>query len=163
MKVTSAEANRIYKELADNKRKVISDERNSYSFNAASSEDPEALRPDYNFSDTESTIDMIDNQIMKIKHALNVFNSVTRVGETGLTIDQVLIRIPQLSDRLRTLDMMRLMPKKQRRGITGNVIDYTYANFDPSEVMDEYKKVNLELHHLQDELDKVNNSITFEI
>jgi hypothetical protein len=55
------------------------------------------------------------------------------------------------------------MQEKRRGQITGNVIDYIYANFDIEAADMAYEEADTELKHLQTALDLVNNTVTFEI
>jgi hypothetical protein len=61
------------------------------------------------------------------------------------------------------MDMMRSIPEKERSGITGSVIDYTYANYDPQDAATEYDAVDRRICELQLALDKVNITKTFEV
>ena len=161
MKVTSNELNKMIRNLEDEKSSFQIEEQLNSTFRAAVGEDVEDLRPDYNFAEIEAKFIEIDNKIMSYKHALNMFNINTEI--CGLTIDQVLIKMPQITRRLRVLDAMRQQSKKKRASITGNVIDYSYTSYDPEEAEQEYQRLNTLLNKYQVELDKVNTTITFEI
>lgn len=163
MKMTSSEACKLLKRLEDNKMKILSDEQKYKVYHAATTENEKELAPDYVFAEVQQAIEIIDRQIMDLKHKLNVFNSTTLVGDTGLTIDQVLIRLPQLQLQKNKLHGMRKLPTKERYQITGNIIDYIYTSYDPDEAQEEYVKVDDEIPYLQLALDKVNNSETFEV
>ena len=162
MKITSAEAKKMIERLEDSKAKLQEMEQNNKVFNAAVGEDVEKLRPDYSFKDVQKEIDSLDREIMRVKHCLNEFNASTEVLN-DLTIDQVLIRLPQLQARKRKYDIMRKYPAKRRAGITGSVIDYVYTNYIPEEADAEYRKVDEEITDLQLALDQINNTYSFEI
>ena len=161
--VTSKEANHILRKLYEEKSNFRNKEIDGMEFHAAVGEKIDDVRPDYNFEETKECIEIIDDQILAIKHAINLFNSSRIVGDTGLTIDQVLIKLGMLTERKQKFARMRSMQKKRRSQITGNVIDYIYANFDPDDVDMAYEEADAELKHLQTSLDLVNNTVTFEI
>lgn len=161
--VTSKEANNILRKLYEEKSNFRNKEIDGMEFHAAVGENVDDVRPDYNFEDTKSCIEIIDDQILAIKHAINLFNSSRIVGDTGLTIDQVLIKLGMLTERKQKFARMRSMQEKRRGQITGNVIDYIYANFDIEAADMAYEEADTELKHLQTALDLVNNTVTFEI
>ena len=162
MQITSAQANKMLKQLEDDKDAILKEEQNFKTYHAAVGEDEEALKPEYVFSEVQGQIDRIDREVMELRHALNMFNATTEVGDTGLTIDQVLIRLPQLQDKKSKLRGMRSIPIKARYNITGGIIDYVYASYDPEEAQREYETVCEKITTLQLELDKVNTTVTFE-
>lgn len=162
MKLTSAEANKLLRKLQDNKTKLLADEREMMTYHAAISEDEKNLKPaDYDFSSWRKAEKELDDEIMKLKHAINLFNLTTEVKD-GMTVDEVLIRLPQLNERIRTLNPMRLKQSKKRSGIVGNVIDYVYTSYDPQDADNAYSETADEIAELQLALDKVNTTIKFE-
>ena len=162
MRVTSAEANKILKQLKNNKDVLKTDEHLSFTYKAAVGENVDELKPDYNFRETQDAIMALDDSIMKLKHAINVFNATTEVID-GMTIDQVLIKLPQLTERAERLRIMSSQPKKQRYTISGNIIDYIYTAYDPDDVLDECNALLGYIDKIQLALDKVNTSVEFDI
>lgn len=162
MRVTSAEAIKLIKKLEDNKESLLRTEREDYLYNAAVGEDPAKLKPEYSLFDTQNTYDEICKQIIKLKHALNVFNATTEV-KNGLTIDQVLVLLPMLNLRKDKLNAMRMIPKRKRDRITGSVIDYQYTSYDPKDAQDKYLEISDEINELQLALDKINMTVEFEV
>lgn len=162
MKVTSAEASKMLAKLNDNKEKILSDERRNCVYNAAVGENPDDNKPDYSFEDTKAALEKINDEIIRIKHAINVFNTTTEVVP-GMTIDMALIKMPILTHRIVALDNMRNRSKKERFGSVGNTIDYRYTAYDPDDATDEYAKLVDEKTELQLALDTINHSVTFEI
>ena len=160
--ITSKEAKNILRRLEMELNNLKNKESENHKFCAAVGEDIEDLRPDYDFKTINNEMKNLNKSIMELKHKINAFNIMTYVGDTGLTIDQVLVRMPQINNRIYTLDIMRRRQPKVRRGITGSVIDYEYTNYDPSEVDLEYQELMNELDSLQEALDLTNNTVTFE-
>lgn len=167
MEYTSAEASKLLKKLIDEKQNIQSMEGKTATFKAALGEDPESVRPEYNFRQSEDSLETVMRKILKVKHAINVFNSTTEVGDSGITIDQVLVYLPELNARKQVLyNMASLLPKERvaaRFMGANNLIDYRYANFDIDEVKKEYIRVRDEVMALQTALDLVNSTVKFEI
>ena len=100
-----------------------------------------------------------------IKHAINLFNVSQPIDDSGMTIDQALVYIPQLSERKRKLAIMRAVPKKKRSDsyAGGNLIEYTYANYDIEQAELDYQAAGDELARVQNALDLVNSTVQFDI
>ena len=83
-----------------------------------------------------------------------------------MTIDQMLVYIPQLTARKRKLDGMRSKLPRERTdtsyGRNGNIIEYDYANYDIAQAREEYESVSNELAMAQNALDTVNTTVLFE-
>lgn len=126
----------------------------------------ETVRPDYDFATTQVALNEIEIKIRKVKHALNVFNSTTVIPEFGITIDEMLVLIPQLTARKNKLAQMKdKLPKVREQGRMSvySILDYRYLNYDVSAVTAEYEKVADTLAKAQNALDAVNMNQTLEI
>lgn len=165
--LTSAEANKLLKKVTEERNMIIAQEEQTSKFNAAIGEDVEAVRPEYNYSSVQFELAKYEYKIRAIKHAINVFNTTTLVGDTGMTIDEALVYIPQLTEKKRRLFVMQKRLPKQRTSVYGmgnnSVIDYTYANYDVEITKKDYVTVSDELRDIQTALDLVNSTITFDI
>lgn len=167
MLVTSKDANKLLKQLNEELSSILKKEADSKTFNAAISEQVENVRPEYNYKSIQENINILQNKIIKIKHAINMFNVSTIVPEFNMTIDEILIYIPQLTATKQKLAEMKDKPKMERVNLygrsVGNIIDYVYTNYDASEVEKDYLEVSNKLANAQIALDKINVSKTFEI
>ena len=163
MQITSSALDKKIDQLGDELSKIEAKEKISRKFCAAVTENPDELRPDYDFVATQQKIDELHKEIIRLRHIRNLFNTTTQVGDTGYTIDQALVRMPLLRSELYKLDAMRKTEKKVRQGITGSVIDYLYTSYDPAEADELYKKYDAELKQLQTSLDLVNNTVLLTI
>ena len=115
VQLTSAEAAKILKKLNEELSSVMRKEEQSKDFLAAMGEDPETVRPKYDYEDTSKKIDELETKIRILKHSINVFNTTTIVPEINMTVDQVLIYIPQLTKKCnKLLDMINKLPKAQK-------------------------------------------------
>jgi len=169
MTVTSAEASKILNKLNDEENALLLNEEMASTFLACTSENPESVRPSYDYIETRDALEPLQHKIRKIKHALNVFNSTTVVPGYGITIDEMLVLLPQLYRKKSKLnEMASRLPKSRAysrhgRGESSSTIDYLYANYDIDKVKEDYEKVSDELANAQLALDAVNHSVTFEL
>jgi len=165
MKLTSAEANKLLRKLNDDHDALKGMEAESRIFVAATTENLEDARPDYDYDATQRSLADLERQIRTIKHAINRFNVSQAIDESGMTIDQALVYIPQLSDRKRKLAIMRSAQKKKRNesNRSSNLIEYTYANYDVEKAEAEYQATISELARVQNALDLVNSTVSFDI
>ena len=162
--LTSAEAAKILKKLNEELISVMRKEEQGKDFLAALGEDPETVRPKYDYDETRKKIDEIETKIRLLKHAINVFNTTTIVPEVNMTVDQVLIYIPQLTKKCNKLwEMMNKLPKARETafgyGHNNSVIDYRYVNYDIEKVENDYYKCKSELDRAQLQLDLVNSTV----
>ena len=118
------------------------------------------------YTDAQESQKELEGKIRKLKHAVNVFNATHVVPGFDMTIDEMLVYIPQLTRRKAKLAEMKAKLPKSRVSEVGarisNVIDYTYLNYDLAEVEADYERVSDELSDAQLALDAVNSSETFE-
>lgn len=166
MHVTSAQAAKLLRQLNDELRALQLNEVNSSSFVAAIQEDIESVRPVYNFKEMRDAQAEVECKIRKVKHAINVFNTTTIIPDFNITIDEMLVYLPQLNAECATLSKMRdAMPKVRVSSgySSGNIIDYKYANYDIEEVGRYYTKLSDTLAKAQTVLDLVNSTVEFEI
>ena len=167
MKVTSAQASKLLKKLNEEYSALIKKERLSSTFLAASGEDPESLRPAYDYADTQRKLAEIEKKVRTVRHALNLFNSTHTVPGFDMTVDQILVYIPQLTSKISKLSEMKSkLPKMRvddRYGKSSNIIDYTYVNYDLKKVESDFEKASDELSKAQIALDTLNTTEVFEI
>lgn len=165
--MTSAYANKILRQLDDEKNFLETQERSSCTYVAADGEEPTI--PEYDFETVNSRIAKVDEKIQKIKHAINVANTTQTitVNSKDYTIDAILVRMSQLNKRKSTLDMMRKkQPKVRRSGgylSDRKTVEYEYANFDPELAKAEFQKISSEIMNIQLALDKHNQTFVFEV
>ena len=165
--MTSAAANKLLRKLNEDKEYLLSKERERQSYVAALDEEP--VIPEYDYTEVSEKIAVIDEKILKIKHAINLanINNMIDVGDITYTIDMALIRMAQLNSRKTVLAAMR---KKQPKARVNNIIssrksspEYEYINYDLAQVKKDYERIDEEIIQIQMALDKYNQIITFEI
>lgn len=163
MLYTSAEAAKLLRKLNDDKEILERMEAQSNTFTASLGEDIESVRPSYNYFEVNEKIKELDQKIRHVKHKINSFNISAIVPEFDMTVDQILIYIPQLTRLKAKLNSMQNRLPKQREGNYNNIIDYRYINYNLDAVKEDYIKISDELARAQTALDVLNNSVRFEI
>lgn len=164
MLYTSAEAAKLLRKLNEEKTAILSNESQSSNFQAAITEDIENARPEYDYVSAQKEIDEIDKKIRKVKHAINTFNLTHEVPGFDMTIDMMLVYIPQLTQKKNKLSAMKdKLPKTREIIRVAGIIEYSYANYDVEKAKEDYDKVSDELSRAQTALDVLNNSVKFEI
>ena len=165
MKVTSKEANKLLKELEAERNRLLTEQEQASTFLASVGEDVESCRPNFDYEKSKEAIKEVESKIIKLKHAINVFNTNTTVDGYDKTIDEILVYIPQLTQLANRLARMQNRLPKEREGTMyrSNVIDYRYTNYDIDKVKEDYKAVVDELHKCQIALDTTNVNKTFDV
>lgn len=164
MQYTSAEAGKLLRKWHNQYRSLLLKEAQGREFVAAVSEKVEDCRPDYDYQKMQKELLALSARIRHLKHAINIFNSTTLVPDFDMTIDEMLVYIPQLTARQEKLSAMAGRPERERVDhYQSNIIDYRYVNYDLDEVKADADKVADELSRAQLALDKVNSTITFEV
>ena len=114
MVYTCAEAAKVLRKLNEDLKVLRAKEVKGYRFTAAVDEDIESARPVYNYMETQEEQRRIEAGIRKVKHAINCFNISTVIPEFGMTVDEMLVYIPQLSERKKKLtEMASFLPKER--------------------------------------------------
>lgn len=160
--MTSAQAMKQLKELQLKRRQILEEEKETCRFTAAVTEDIEDVRPEYNFEFTQLDLSVVEKNIRELKHRISVFNTTYMIPELGMTIDQVLVALPMLNERVNTLRRMAGTQEKKRSGGYGsrsNIIEYDYINYDRSQIKEEYDKMSKDLADMQIALDKANTTV----
>ena len=160
--MTSAQANKQLKELQLKRRQILAEEQETCKFVAATTEDVETVRPDYDFQFVQLDLDVVERNIRELKHRINVFNTTYMIPELGMTVDQVLVALPMLNDQVNKLRRMAGCVEKRRNssfGSRSNLIEYEYINYDRNQVREEYDKRAKDLADMQIALDKANTTV----
>ena len=166
MKMTSAQAAKELRKLNDQHDALLAKENKSREFIAAIQEDVETVRPSYDYPSIQMELEKLEAQIRKLKYAINAFNLRQEVPGFDMTIDQMLVYIPQLTARKKKLDYMRKKLPREREdagfGRSSNIVEYKYANYDIEAAEADYLKVVDKLAAAQNALDQVNSTVEFD-
>ena len=165
MKMTSAQAAKLLRQLKEELSTLQTREYNTSTFRASQGEDLELIRPQYDYMEMKAQMEEVEAKIRKLKHILNVFNSTTVVPEFNMTIDEILVYIPQLSKRYSTLSTMKNTLPIQREATSGlrSIIEYTYANYDIELAQKDFDELSERLANAQTALDYVNSTVEMEV
>lgn len=166
--MTSASANKLLKKLEEDKLFWMVKERDGRSYVAAADEEP--IIPSYDYAEVAGTIDNINTRIVRIKHAININNVTNRipVGDTTMSVDEILVRMAQLNSRRSILGDMRRRDAKIRissgsYNARKTTPEYEYINYDLDLVKSAYERINEEITAMQIALDKYNQTFEFEV
>ena len=166
MTYTCAEAAKLLRSLNEELSVLRGREQKSYRFTASIDEDIESARPEYDYQGEQKKQDELAKKIRIVKHAINGFNLKTVIPEFGITIDEMLVYIPQLSEKKRKLTKMAgCLPKERTSDSTygSKIIEYTYTNYEIADAEADLLRVTEELAKAQTALDQINSSATMEI
>ena len=84
MKLSSAEGAKLLKKLKSEYDALKSKESISSTFLASVGENPESVRPKYDYKESKAELDSLALKIRKLKHAINLFNTTTVIpGKIG--------------------------------------------------------------------------------
>lgn len=102
--MTSAYANKMLRNLEEEKAYWLNKEAVSSTYVASTDEEP--VIPEYDYSTVASIIAEIDEKTAIIKHALNLTNATAKVkvGDSEMSVDTILIKTAQLNKRKSILD-----------------------------------------------------------
>ena len=166
MQYTCAQAAKLLRSLNEELNVLRTKEDKSIRFTAAVDEDLESARPVYDYEEAQDDQKILQAKIRKVKHAINQFNTQTVIPEFDMTIDEMLVYIPQLSERKRKLtEMSSYLPKERVSNSyqATKIVEYTYTNYDIEKVTEDLANITELLGKAQLALDTVNNQETIDI
>ena len=167
MKLTSSVANKMLRQLEEDKSFYRDRENSGTFYSAALGEEP--VIPEYDYAENSAAIAEIDEKVAKLRHAINLSNATNTVDVDGeiMTIDTLLIRMAQLSKRKLFLDSLR---KQQEKTRTNNYSylnktaapEYRYLNYDLELIKKDFEEVSDRIMKMQMALDYYNQTVEFE-
>ena len=165
MTFTSASASKYIRSLEQEKAHLIARERENATYVLSQGE--EGLPPEYDYEQTFTLVDEIDGKVRAVRHALHAFNATTVIPEEGITIDEALVLMAQLNNKLARLERLRSHEAKKRCPASmfrGNVVvEYEYANYDVARAAQDYRELYERIAELQLRLDLVNQTERFSV
>ena len=164
-KVSPAEVAKRISALREELNDLLRFERESYQYKCVIGEDKESVRPSYDYEATNRRIDELTGEIRKLRHAMNVFNTNTLVPGFDMTVDEILVYLPQLRERKKSLKEMKSMPLNGRKltGYYGHAAEYAYCNFDVQKAIEDYRATVEEYARAHNALDYVNATGEIEV
>ncbi len=167
MKMTSAYANKLLKQLDEEKTFWTNKEEESCVYVASTDEEP--FVPEYDYEEVDGKIAELDAKICAVKHAINVANVGSAVSVRGkvMSVDQILVTMAQKNKRKTQLDFMRKQQPKKRLDdhywSSSITPEYQYINYSLDRIRPEYKRVTQEIMDMQLALDHYNQTVEFEV
>lgn len=166
MEFTSASANKYLKRLQDEKDRALRIENETSTYIVAEGEEPDV--PQYDYVATRATVSEIDDKMRAIRHALHRFNMETILPESGMSIDEALIALAQMSgaqSRIRSLSERQQKERLRDRyyGSAPGPIEYRYANYDIAKAESDYRELSEKIANLQLEIDLANQTQLFSV
>lgn len=167
MKLTSAMASKIIKSLNEENQTLI--RKRSHESTTSYVQDETPMASDYDFNSLHEQIVANNKKIAKIRHAVNLFNTVTVLegfedyDGSGLTIDKALIIMPMLSSTKSAYAEMKDAKDISRRVDYKGNVEFTKLNYLTCDVALAYQKVSELLTAIQLSLDKANLTVEFEV
>ena len=108
MLYTSSEANKLLTAIKQEIDLITAEEEQVKTFVCATVENVDDVRPAYDYDKTQQKIDELYAKMRKIKHAINCFNVTHVVDGLDMTVDQVLVYLPQLTKKVKKLNKNKL-------------------------------------------------------
>ena len=152
--------NALKEELKDLERS----EKQSCTFTFTVGEDFEAIRPSYDYKETQKRYMELTEEIRKLRHTMNVFNTSTIVPDFNMTVDQILVYLPMLRGRKQTLQKMKDEPMNGLSSrVTYRGVNDTYSNYSVQKVTEDYRKIAEEYAKARTALDFINATGEIEV
>jgi len=162
MKLTPAELQKLIKETNLELQGLMLQEKYGVYYTASISEDAEKLKPDYDLLTNLNEQHEMMKKLTHYKHALNEFNQNTVIPEFNLTIDELLVQMPIMKERVKRLREYKDSMGRQRVESSylrsSNEPEYKYANFDRAVAEEQYKLYNDLLKKMQLAIDNINST-----
>ena len=140
--------------MKSKKKRALAEERN----NCCSTYQTESDLIDlgYDFAATRKIIADIDDEVGRLKHALNVANATVIVPDFNKTIGECLVYMAQLNNEKHILETMASRKAKSRITNYGGVVEFTITNYDIEECKIKLGQLNETIRRLQIALDRIN-------
>lgn len=163
--MSPAYASKLIKQKNAEIKDILISEKETSTTRAFAEEDVTQLRKVYSFSFTQEHLELLRQDILSLKHAINQFNVTTVLPDLGYTIDCALVRMKMLSEQKEKLaGMMRVQPVTRQNLTFGNgKPEFIYRNYEDRDVREAYEKVDAELTQIQLALDKQNLDSIIEV
>lgn len=166
MRMTLDEAQKLIRSLEEEREQLMEKMDNLSTFVVAISEgNPEEMRPEFDFTEIVNEIQEIDKKIRKIKHARNIFNTVTSLPEEDITLDEALILMAMLNNNYRYYMKLgnRQARERVKTSLRSQIIEYTYVNYNIEEARKYGKEMHNRMLEIQSKLNLVNSTYQFDV
>ena len=161
MRICNTKAMKLIKDYEKEKRYLINQENNNFLISYKEGE--EKIRNKYDYKETRKKIDEIDNKVRQIKVALAKSNTVTKVDDFDITINEALVLLAQLENKKSHLEGLTGFQQLSRRITPNGVIEYTECLYDIENVKSDIDTLQEEISNLQIAIDRANLTSFIEI
>ena len=162
-KVSPATVSKKINALKEEINELVEKENKTCTYIVSPGEKPEETRPDYDYKETQRRIIELEEEVRKLRHIMNLFNTSTVVPGYDMTIDEILVYIPHLRERKNKLSVLKNRLPKSRNCSYQGIVEYTYCNYSVDKAAADYKVVSEELSKAQNALDYINSTGEIEV
>lgn len=163
--MSPAYASKLIKRKNAEIKDILLREQETSRTRAFAEEDISQFKQAYSFFATQAELEQRRQDILALKHAINVFNVNTVLPELGYTIDVALVRMKMLTSHVEKLaTMMRVQPVTRQTVTFGNgKPEFVYRNYTDVEARRAHEAASSELMKIQLALDKANLESVIEV
>ena len=162
MKICSAEAMKIIKELEEEKNLIIAieDRRSTVSYKEGETK----TIPDYDYKETRKSICDLDDKIRALKFKVAKSNcETTLTGGFDCSVSEGLVLLAQLRSRLEQAEELADRQQITRRITSNGVLEFTECLYNVIEVENDVKDLNRQIGKLQIAIDRANLTNEIEV
>lgn len=162
MIINSDTANKLIKQYQAEIDSLLQIESIGSTYSFGANEEP--CKPDYSFTEMQVQLRGLQEKILKLRHAINVFNTGMELKDVGCTLDEALGRMSMLNKEKKRLYALLQTPEKRReRAYGGRDADFVCRNFDIADVRAAYDDVSKRLMDIQQAINTANLIEKFEV
>lgn len=158
MKLTPHAIMKLINRISEKKLQLIVQEREECVIESVAGQEP--CQTTYDYSETRTKIKKYDDQVFRLRSALNYNNATDVITEIGMTASEALVRMALLSEEKERLS--RMASNSQRRQIPASqlrdssVAVYRIAQYSVEQARKDLQTVTTSIVELQTALDKHN-------
>ena len=158
MKLTPHAIMKLINRISEKKLQLIVQEREECVIESVAGQEP--CQTTYDYSETRTKIKKYDDQVFRLRSALNYNNATDVITEIGMTASEALVRMALLSEEKERLS--RMASNSQRRQIPASqlrdssVAVYRISQYSVEQARKDLQTVTTSIVELQTALDKHN-------
>ncbi len=163
MKLSHKTASQLLAQYTQRQKVLQTYAEEAMCFRYAPGEEPDLLRPPYEYEQSLNDTLELNQKIRIITHAIKKFEISTKVPHFDLTLDQALQLNGMQDSMLQTMKSM-IVRVPVRRSITRKgAVEYDVANYNISKVTADYENLLAEQALLKEQLNKICVDKLFEV
>lgn len=154
MKITIKEAMKKISFLEQRINNLLQEERQNSYVEYINEADKEL--PSYNMEEVSQELESLQEEILKLRKAINEANQKTLIGIENLTISDALIKLAQLNKNAQRFEELASYKQKARRASLGENLEWIERIYDVKEAQAKHLQILEKIYALQTALDKAN-------